>query len=93
VLSIAKLAAGQEAYFLEADHERVDATSEMAGGAAAYYVDLHEAPGRWPERAPRGSRSAVPWSLISCDDCSPGSIRRLERRSDRLRARTSQPST
>jgi conjugative relaxase-like TrwC/TraI family protein len=47
VLSIAKLSAGQEDYFLEVEDERVDALVDAGSGAAEYYADAREAPGRW----------------------------------------------
>lgn len=45
MLSIAKLSAGQEDYFLEVEDERVDGLADAAGDAAAYYA--REVPGRW----------------------------------------------
>lgn len=44
MLSIAKLSAGQEDYFLEFEHERVDA---LADGTTAHCAGPPEAPGRW----------------------------------------------
>lgn len=44
MLSIAKFSAGQEDYFLEVEHERVDAAAD---GATAYYASPREESGRW----------------------------------------------
>jgi hypothetical protein len=55
VLSIAKLSAGQEDYILKVEDEFVDAAS----GAAGYYTDAREAPGRWAGAGARGFGCAV----------------------------------
>lgn len=47
VLSIAKLSAGQERYYLDQAPDRVDAAGSLAGGAEDYYLDPGEARGRW----------------------------------------------
>ncbi len=47
MLSIGKLAAGQERYYLDHAAERVDVVESVAGGADDYYLDPTEARGRW----------------------------------------------
>jgi conjugative relaxase-like TrwC/TraI family protein len=47
VLSIGKLSAGQERYYLDHAAERVDVVESVAGGAEDYYLDPVEARGRW----------------------------------------------
>jgi hypothetical protein len=39
VLSIGKLSAGQERYYLEQAHDRVDGATSLASGAEDYYAD------------------------------------------------------
>src|SRR4051794_23194945 len=47
MLSVAKLAVGQERYYLEAAGDRVDAAESVAEGREDYYLDPSEARGRW----------------------------------------------
>jgi conjugative relaxase-like TrwC/TraI family protein len=47
VLSIGKLSAGQERYYLDHAAERVDVVESVAGGADDYYLDPAEGRGRW----------------------------------------------
>src|SRR3954452_10719310 len=47
MVSIGKLSAGQERYYLEQAAERVDAASSIGGGAEDYYLDPGEANGEW----------------------------------------------
>src|SRR3954447_21678458 len=45
MVSIGKLSAGQEGYYLEQAAERVDAAASIGGGAEDYYLDPSEAGG------------------------------------------------
>ncbi|MDP9384489.1 MAG: relaxase domain-containing protein, partial [Actinomycetota bacterium] len=47
MLSISKLAPGQDRYYSEQAHARVDAAASLATGAEDYYVNQSEARGRW----------------------------------------------
>src|SRR4051812_19927761 len=47
MLSVAKLAVGQERYYLEAAGDRVDAAESVGEGREDYYLDPSEARGRW----------------------------------------------
>ena len=47
VLSIGKLSAGQERYYLEQAGSRVDVVASVAGGVEDYYAGGEEAPGAW----------------------------------------------